>query len=190
VREHTVNAVAVAVSQLALPPQAYCERLPRNVEDALGVFVGYLMLDALVANQDRHHQNWGALRGEMLMLAPTFDHGAALARNEPEAKRERRLRGPDPKYNMAGFAAKARSSLYDGGASARSLTTLEAFLALADYRKAASRAWLGRLEMVTKKDFERILAAVPDTRISALTREFTVELLETNSRRLLETRDS
>ena len=45
-------------------------------------FVGYVLLDAWIANQDRHHENWGALRhGDELRLAPTFDHGASLVNN-------------------------------------------------------------------------------------------------------------
>ena len=42
-------------------------------------FAGYLVLDALIGNTDRHHQNWGLLgkrtpTGFRVSLAPSFDH--------------------------------------------------------------------------------------------------------------------
>ena len=55
---------------------AFCQ----CVFTASDVFVGFILLDAWFANQDRHHENWGALRDDVLRLAPTFDHGASLAR--------------------------------------------------------------------------------------------------------------
>ena len=41
-------------------------------------FVGYLVLDAWVNNTDRHHRNWGVIRGLTKMLAPSFDHASSL----------------------------------------------------------------------------------------------------------------
>lgn len=119
VRQHSVDLVVEALRKLELPPSEYCTRLPSGIDSALGVFVGFTMLDALIANQDRHHQNWGALRSNISMLAPTFDHGAALARNEPEVKRSLRLQGRDPNYNIKNFAKKATSSFYGSQDSKR-----------------------------------------------------------------------
>jgi hypothetical protein len=54
------------------------------------------MLDALIGNTDRHHENWGlVLQGtsdhQDLRLAPTFDHASSLGRNETDERREARL---------------------------------------------------------------------------------------------------
>jgi hypothetical protein len=81
VREHTVGAVADVMCRLAAPSNFWMSGVPPGVDTALGIFVGYVMLDAWIANQDRHHENWGALQDDQLRLAPTFDHGASLARN-------------------------------------------------------------------------------------------------------------
>ena len=62
VRAHTVDAVSDVVAKLRLPPRAWISALPAGIETALDVFAGYIMLDAWIANQDRHHENWGALR--------------------------------------------------------------------------------------------------------------------------------
>jgi hypothetical protein len=75
VKAHTVDAVAACVRQLSPPSEEWLANLPRGVNTALEIFAGYVMLDGWIANQDRHHENWGAIRtpGEAsLRLAPEF----------------------------------------------------------------------------------------------------------------------
>jgi hypothetical protein len=55
-----------------------------SLRDHVWLFPGYLMLDALIGNTDRHHENWGArvLAGlgngrRMAVLAPTYDHASS-----------------------------------------------------------------------------------------------------------------
>lgn len=50
--------------------------------DAFSVFAGYLVLDALISNRDRHSENWAVLRGprkDDQYLAPSYDHASAWA---------------------------------------------------------------------------------------------------------------
>ncbi len=77
-KKHTIEAAVEVLQKLAPPSPEWCPNLPDGIHSALDVFVGYLMLDAWIANQDRHHENWGAISlNDGLHLAPTFDHGAA-----------------------------------------------------------------------------------------------------------------
>jgi hypothetical protein len=45
------------------------------------VFVGYLLLDALIANRDRHEHNWAVLTPQLTTsserLSPTYDHASS-----------------------------------------------------------------------------------------------------------------
>lgn len=57
VSAYRVEAIANALRELAVePPVGASADL-----DAVGVFAGYITLDALVGNLDRHHENWGIL---------------------------------------------------------------------------------------------------------------------------------
>ena len=86
------------------------------------------MLDAWIANQGRHHENWVALwDGTEMRLAPTFDHGAALARNLLDSEREERLTTRDRNRTLAAFAEKGRSAFYNSPAEPRPLELREAF---------------------------------------------------------------
>jgi hypothetical protein len=145
------------------------------------------MLDAWIANQDLHHENWGALRhGNELRLAPTFDHGAALARNLLDAEHEERLTTKDRNRTVATFAKRGRSAFYGSAADARPLELREAFRAFAGQVPAAARAWLDRLATVNRDVLLGILVRVPHVRVSETCRRFTLELLLTNQRRLPE----
>lgn len=58
---------------------------------AFDVFVGYLLLDALIANRDRHESNWAilvpALQGPAPRLAPSYDHASSLGFNLTDDRR-------------------------------------------------------------------------------------------------------
>lgn len=56
-------------------------------------FVGYLVLDGLIGNVDRHHENWGVVANPSgpQRLARSFDHGACLGRELGGRKRHNYL---------------------------------------------------------------------------------------------------
>lgn len=194
VRQHTVEAVASVVSGLQPPTPNWATNIPSEMKSALDVFVGYVMLDAWIANQDRHHENWGALLPLhqqrvvlQLYLAPTFDHGAGLGRNLADAERKERLSTKDRNRTVAAFAEHGRSAFYRTGTDTRSMGTLEAFLAFGDRSPTAKQSWLDRLLAVNPVDVSSILERVPPERMSPVCKEFTLALLDENRRRLLET---
>jgi len=184
VREHTIHAVAEAVRGLGPPSAPWMSGIPPGVTTALDVFVGYVMLDAWIANQDRHHENWGALRSDQLRLAPTFDHGASLARNLEDSERKERLETTDRNRTVAYFAQRARSAFYHAENDPRPMGVLEAFLAFRQLARQAADAWIGRLASVTREEIGQVLDEVPNKRMSRITKDFTVELLLENQRRL------
>jgi hypothetical protein len=187
VRQHTVEAVSDMVSRLAVPPDDSMIAAPQEVRTALGVFLGYAMLDAWIANQDRHHENWAAIwDGKDMRLAPTFDHGAALARNLTDSEREERLKTKDQNRTIAAFAGRGRSALYASAADSRPLGLREAFLALTQRAPDAASLWLAKLRAVTRESVSTILERVPSARMSSVCRQFTLNLLTTNQQRLLE----
>lgn len=186
VREHTVASVAEVLADLAPPLQAPAEPFPAGVGSALDVFVGYVMLDAWIANQDRHHENWGALRSDTLRLAPTYDHGSSLARNLADEERKERLETRDRNRKVSHFAQRAQSKFYANPADPQSLGTLEAFRAFADLSPAAANAWRARLASIDRSQVQHVVEEIPSKRMSSITKHFTVELLEENKRRLME----
>lgn len=185
VRMHTVDAIVAVLRELQ-PPRGY--RTHDAVTSALDVFLGYVMLDAWIANQDRHHGNWGAVsdeRGE-LYLAPTFDHGAALARLLTDTEREERMQTRDRGRSLATYVTKARSACYADVSSEKTLSSLDCFTEFASYAPAAAKAWQQRLQAIGEKDVSAIVRRIPASRMSDIARGFTLELLNENKKRLLQ----
>ena len=185
VRLHTVEAIVSVLKELE-PPRGW--KASGDICSALDVFVGYIMLDCWIANQDRHHGNWGAVLDEQgkLSLSPTFDHGAALARLLTDNEREERLPSRDRNRSMAVYVTKAKSACYSEVTSDKTLGTLECFEAFASYASQAAKAWIRRLQAIDASEVQEIVERVPSTRISDIARQFTIELLNENKKRILQ----
>lgn len=165
--------------------------LPMNVNSALGVFVGYLLLDALVGNTDRHDRNWAITETQsngdsIRYLAPSFDHASSLGRELTPTIREKRLETRDRGYGVEAYADRARSALYLSESDEKPLLTSEAFRCFAEYDDSAANAWLRRLEEISEADIRIIVRGVPPSRMSDATADFVERLLRYNRCQLLE----
>lgn len=83
--DHTLKNIQLAIC--ALSDRA-------NADDVLTELAGYIVLDALIGNTDRHHENWGlrlhapvATQARVLSAAPSFDHASSLGRELLDARR-------------------------------------------------------------------------------------------------------
>jgi hypothetical protein len=187
VRQHTVRkALAVTSLEIVKPPLGF--NPTPGIETAADVFVGYLMFDAWIANQDRHHENWGLVlltREKTVHLAPSFDHASSMGPFETDAARSERLKTMDKMYGMSAYVEKARSAFYGQEVSDKPLFTIDTFLAAARLRPKAGLAWLKRLESVPMSEAESIFDMVPEGRMSRISKEFSKTILSLNKNRLL-----
>lgn len=169
--------------------------LPVNgVDTALGVFVGYLMFDAWIANQDRHHENWGIILTKMarVHLAPTFDHASSLGRNESDESKVDRLTTKDERRGMLSYVKRAKSPfyIYQQRNKPVLLSTHDAFLEASKYIKTEAIAWLDILSQVTDSQMLDIFGQFTNDEISATSKEFAISMLKNNQQVLLELRDT
>ena len=59
-----------------------------ELNTAFDVFISYIMLDCLISNPDRHHENWGFIvYDNEVYLSLTYDHASGLGCREPEHKK-------------------------------------------------------------------------------------------------------
>ena len=147
------------------------------------VFAGYLILDALVANQDRHEQNWAVLRpqlqGEPDRLAPSYDHGTSLGHNLTDTERESRLRDPE---SLAAWVRKGVAHRFEHLGRPPSLVD-HAAVAIHMCSPEAAQWWRGRLADLDLSGLNATLGeGVPG--MSDLAATFTSKLLDLNLRRL------
>ncbi|MDR2320016.1 MAG: HipA domain-containing protein [Microbacterium sp.] len=175
---HSLDNIRRTLDGYGAPPQAAswagCT--------AYDVFVGYLVLDALIGNSDRHEQNWSVLRarsseGPADALAPAYDMEASLGFQLTDAARIARLRDPAA---LEAYASKGLARRFDGDLK----TSLVDLAARAGQNCTdTGRARLaGLLETVARADFEALLAGHGG--VSEATRRFAGAVLEINGRRI------
>lgn len=91
----------------------------------------------------------------------------------------------DGNRRVPAFAAKARSAFYGEAEASRPMTTYGAWKAFAARSPAAAEAWRARLAGITGPTVQGVLENVPPNRMSAIARDFTMDLLAENQRRIL-----
>jgi len=143
-------------------------------------FVGFVVLDALVGNTDRHQQNWAVIQDSTRRLAPTFDHASSLGFLLDDQTRLDRLRTEDAGFSVGTYAAKA-SSKFEGNPS----TLAIAKSAMEMVEPTVRDYWIGQVEAVPSLD--PILAEVPASRISPAAASFASGVFQANRTQLYDT---
>lgn len=158
----------------------------KDIKTASEFFVGYLMFDALISNQDRHNENWGTIitvKG-IKHLAPSYDHGASLARNINDEIRVQRLNTKDKGQQIAQFVLRAKSCFLNRQTNSR-IKLLDAFYHYALMEKVAAKSWLNILSSLDDEKIQRIVSRVPSTLMSQVAKDFTFKLIQCNRSNLL-----
>lgn len=144
-------------------------------------FAAYVVLDALVGNTDRHHENWGfsvrrTRTGYRGFLAPSFDHASSLGRELRDEKRERLLHDG----RVGHYCEKGRGAIYwtDAGRHGPSPLSLlrSASAESPDLFVSSISAVAGRRDSI-----ESPVQRVPDDWMSKTARRFAREMLRYNA---------
>jgi hypothetical protein len=179
--DHTVENILAAISNVFPDPHEQAA--------AFRQMAGYLILDAIILNTDRHHENWALIRmmhqdGRVSHeMAPTFDHASCLGRNEPPDKLATWLsEGGRPEW----YAVRSRcqGGIYLRSGDVHGANPLKLLELVARKWPDYFAAWLPNLENVTEEDLCDTVERVPaDTMVSAQ-RDFAKALLRVTYRRM------
>ncbi|WP_071285757.1 hypothetical protein [Mycolicibacterium llatzerense] len=173
-RGHTISAIYGALDGLLGP-------VGTRYADwrAFDVFAGYLLLDAWIANTDRHAHNWGVLQDPRtgdICLGPSFDHGSALASGDEDRVRAQRVE----QETVDQWCEHGRTKRFNGGETI-SLVDV-AVEALAVCTGAARQHWAAQITDVDLDLCFDTVAATPN--LSDPTRSFVRTALATNRKRI------
>jgi hypothetical protein len=180
---HSLSNIQMVLEGVASPPDF---DLPVGM-DGFGTFCGYVMLDALIANRDRHDENWAVLipttGSGSRRLCGSYDHAGSLGYNVRESERERRLAADGG--GVLEWAERGTAWRLEHAPGERIPTLVEAAdhafeLAGPDVREH----WVGRLNALDRPLGEVALADIPG--LSAPCSTFVSSLLEINRRRVLD----
>ena len=193
---HTLDNIFSSLIELfELPPEMHTVKTAIQQQVVAGWWqpqlAGYFVLDALVGNTDRHHENWGVLLklvpeekggGRHMQVAPSFDHASSLGRELQDQKREQILR--DGRIDR--YTNKATGGIYlqtDNNKGARLLDVVA--YGVEKFPNAFIPA-LNKVKAVPINDIAKLVDLIPSARMSGLAKSFAKAVLTENYRRLVE----
>jgi hypothetical protein len=179
--DHTVENILAAISHVFSDPAEQAA--------AFRQMAGYLVLDAIILNTDRHHENWAIVRlmhqdGRVSHeMAPTFDHASSLGRNEPPDKLATWLSDPErPEWYAA--RSQCRGGIYLRSDDAHGANPLRLLELVARKWHEYFVPWLPQVENVHADALCDTVDRVPSETMVQAQRDFTKALLRVTYRRV------
>lgn len=177
---HTLANIELALRDMS-PPPGHGDLAGFTAFD---VFCGYLVMDALVANRDRHDHNWAILippAPDLPCLAASFDHASSLGFSLRDGARLKML----SEGRVEHWAKRGTAWRFEHHPPASSVETLTdlAVRALASASSAARRFWVDGVGRLRMQDLVPVVDAIGAMSQAAST--FALELLRINQERLL-----
>ena len=144
-------------------------------------FAEYMVLDAVVGNTDRHHENWGLLlrrvgdRGTG-GLAPSFDHASSLGRELLDERRALLLR----EGRVGRYSEQARGGIHWDPDARYGPSHLELLRRAVGEDRTYFQAVMERVAELSDPIVTELVARVPSGWMSSVARQFAVELIRYN----------
>ena len=176
---HTLENIRIACDQLFVDHD--------GATAVFAQFAEFLVLDALIGNTDRHHENWGIVvqqgeNGWEGYLAPSFDHASSLGRELEDRRREHILVND----RLINYSERASGGIYwsehDGRAPSPLEIVRKAFREYPDYFESA----LSKLAKINERYLEDVVSHIPNDWMSSSARRFAIRLICCNCELLQE----
>ena len=176
-KQHTLDRIFIFFNWVSFNPD--------SVELIKRQFAEYLVLDALVSNVDRHHENWGVLFGFvenqlMLRLAPSFDHASSLGRELTDERRQHLLTNA----LVGQYVDKGSGAIFRNMEEKKAPSPLELVQYAVATHPLIFTGALKKLGNIKPQDCETIVERIPGEWMSPCARRFAKELLCHNLKQL------
>ena len=156
-----------------------------GIEAAKLRFAEFLVLDAIIGNTDRHHENWGVVRRRdgsksVEYLAPSFDHASSLGRELLDARREYLLAN-DPAQR---YFEKGKGGIYWSESDKYGSLPWEIVrCAYQEYPDLLTPA-LSKMDRLEDSALAEAVETVPAAWMSGVARRFALAMLRYNCQKL------
>ena len=176
---HTLDSIFCALDKIFVSPEIARQAKIRISE--------YLVLDALIGNTDRHHENWGILRERAGddwkgFVAPSFDHASSLGRELLDERRDRLL----SEGRVGQYVEKGHGAIYWSGGEKRASSPLELVRRAVQRYPDLFQPALKKLKRLDESTTRDLISRVPDSWMTFSAREFAVALIRYNFEQLKE----
>ena len=180
-RAHNVKTIIGAIASVGTTAG-----IP-NWMELLENLSSFALLDALVGNMDRHHDNWMLLYNVhggnlQLKVAPSFDHASSLGRELTDERRQRILHSSNGILN---YLKRGRGGVFTSPAQRRAPSPLRLAQFLCRWNSELADDWSSRLVSVPDAEIRSTIDRIPPEFMSPLARELAYELIITSRAELM-----
>ena len=158
---------------------------PASAKQAKLIIAEYTVLDALIGNTDRHHENWGILRRRAGdegkgFVAPSYDHASSLGRELLDERRDRLM----TENRVGDYAERGRGAIYWSEDERYGPSPLELVRRAASTYPDLFHPALAKLQKLDRDAISTIVNRVPDNWMSPAARAFAIALMSYNLEQL------
>ena len=146
----------------------------------------YALLDALIGNTDRHHDNWMVVfvldpGNSWVSVAPSYDHASSLGRELTDTRREQILSA----NGVLDYLRKGRGGVFREDTELRAPSPLRLARLLCRWRPELASDWRDRLNSVSDSDVRAVIERVPPEFTSETAKQFAYQVVVTSRAELL-----
>ena len=146
----------------------------------------YSLLDGLIGNTDRHHENWMVAYVEdagniEMYVAPSFDHASSLGRELFDERREQLLSSD----GVLDYLKRGRGGVFVDNFRRHAPPPLRLAQLLCRWRPELARDWAARLNSVPDTEFRSVIDRIPPEFMSDTAKEFAYQVVITSKAELL-----
>lgn len=141
----------------------------------------YVVLDAVIGNTDRHHENWALLGRRVAkrwkwFVAPSYDHASSLGREISDDRRDKLLADE----RVGHYAERARGGIYWSEEDRRAPSPLELVRQAYDRYPSLFMPALRKLDGLNQDSMKDIVNRIPDDWMTPSSRVFALALMRYN----------
>ena len=182
-RDHNVANIIRAVKEMFRDPS-----FPAGgrVDDILQALATYAVLDGLIGNMDRHHENWmlklklvGATA--WMSAAPSYDHASSLGRELEDERRNRYL----DSGGVLNYLRRGHGGVFGDGGENRAPSPLDTAKYISQRWPEYTQPTLQRIGATPDSEIRTAIDRVPTQFMGDIAKEFAYQIIVTSKTELL-----
>ena len=182
-RAHNIKNITAAIVHIAgvggINPMPHWDVMMEDL-------ASYALLDGLIGNTDRHHENWMVAYVEdagniEMYVAPSFDHASSLGRELLDERREQILSSD----GVLDYLKKGKGGVFVDYSRRHAPSPLRVAQLLCRWKPELGRKWSERLNSVHETELRSVIDRVPHEFMSDTAKEFAYQVVVTSKSELL-----
>jgi hypothetical protein len=189
-RDHSIKAILEAFTEVTI---GQLVSFPQSWETGLEELASYALLDGLIGNTDRHHENWMVAYVRRhggsfdtypeieVDVMPSFDHASSLGRELTDLRRCRILES----NGVLHYLYRGQGGVFVDSRRKRALPPLCLARILCRWRPEFTEPTLANIAAVPNSAFQSVIDRIPHEIMSGTAKELAYQIVVTSKAELL-----